>query len=141
MNIKQTVENEITNMSAVLCTARQTWVCLTHRRRTVVSYSSCRGRMLPWLVRCSCANQPHNIHTRTAVCQLAAQQHALRATLCSAAVSSLFTRFRPIISKYLKFYQTYIRQIFRFGRTVAVDDQSEISFSIPQGTLPWQQVL
>jgi len=24
---------------------------------------------------------------------------------------------------------------------MAVDDQSEISFSIPQGTLPWQPIL
>ena len=31
-----------------------------------------------------------------------------------------------------------LRQIFEVGRTMAVDNQSEISFSIPQVTLPWQ---
>jgi len=35
--------------------------------------------------------------------------------------------FRPII------YRTDLRQIFRVGRTMAVDDQSEVSFSIPKG--------
>ena len=43
-------------------------------------------------------------------------------------------------TSYLKVYQTDLRQICRFGRTMAVDDQSEISFLIPQGTLPWQPV-
>ena len=33
-------------------------------------------------------------------------------------------------------YQTGLRQIFKIGRTTAVDDQSEISFSIPTMTLP-----
>ena len=28
--------------------------------------------------------------------------------------------------------------MLRFGRTMAVDRQSEVSFSIPQKTLPWQ---
>jgi len=42
--------------------------------------------------------------------------------------------FRPII------YRTDLRQIFRVGRTMAVDDQSEVSFSIPQGTLPQQPI-
>ena len=31
--------------------------------------------------------------------------------------------------------QTALRQICRFGRTMTVDDQSEISFSVSQGTL------
>jgi len=31
-----------------------------------------------------------------------------------------------------------LRQICRVGRTTTVDDRSETSFSIPQGTLPWQ---
>jgi len=39
-------------------------------------------------------------------------------------------------SNYLKIY----RQIFRVGRTIAVDDRSEISFSITQRTLPWQPI-
>jgi len=38
---------------------------------------------------------------------------------------------------YLNIYRT-LRQIFRICRTVFVDDQSEISFSIPQGTLQWR---
>jgi len=31
-------------------------------------------------------------------------------------------------------------QICRVGRTMALDDHYEISFSIPQGTLPWQPI-
>jgi len=31
-----------------------------------------------------------------------------------------------------------VYQIFGVGITMAVDDQSEVSFSVPQGTLPWQ---
>jgi len=30
----------------------------------------------------------------------------------------------------LKIYRTDLRQILRFGRTMAVDDQSDVSFSI-----------
>ena len=41
----------------------------------------------------------------------------------------------------LKIYRTDHRQIFRVGRLIAVDDQSEIGFSIVQGTLPGQPVL
>jgi len=33
-----------------------------------------------------------------------------------------------------------LRQTFRFDRTMAVVDQPEISFSIPQGTFPWQPI-
>jgi len=33
---------------------------------------------------------------------------------------------------YLEIYRTELCQIFRIGRTVAVGNQSEISFSIPQ---------
>jgi len=40
--------------------------------------------------------------------------------------------FRPIISK---IYRTDLRQIFSVGRTMAANDQSEISFSIPQAAL------
>ena len=39
---------------------------------------------------------------------------------------------------YLKINRTNVSQIFRFGRTVALDDQSDISFSIPQEKLPWK---
>jgi len=35
---------------------------------------------------------------------------------------------------------TNLHEIFGVGRTVTVDDQSEISFLIRQGTLPWQPV-
>ena len=41
---------------------------------------------------------------------------------------------------YLLMYRTDLCQIFRIGRTADVDDQSEISFAIPQGMLPWQPV-
>jgi len=41
----------------------------------------------------------------------------------------------PVRPDYLKIYRTDLRQIFRVGKTTAVDDQSEISFSIPLGTL------
>ena len=34
-------------------------------------------------------------------------------------------------TNYLKIYPTDLRQSFRVGRTMAVDDQTEISFSIP----------
>jgi len=35
-------------------------------------------------------------------------------------------------------YRAELRQIFRPGRNMTVDYQSEISFSILQGTLSWQ---
>jgi len=44
----------------------------------------------------------------------------------------------PSLCATLKVYQTDLCQIFRVGRTMGVDDQSEISFSSLQGTLPWQ---
>ena len=37
----------------------------------------------------------------------------------------------PVRPDYLKIYRTDLRQMFRVGKTTAVDDQSEISFSIP----------
>ena len=46
-------------------------------------------------------------------------------------------------TSYLKIHRTYLRQIFKVGRTyqnVAIDNQSGISFSIPLATLPWQPV-
>ena len=41
---------------------------------------------------------------------------------------------------YLNIYQTDLRQIFRVGRTMAVNDQSEISFSISLVILPRQSI-
>jgi len=49
----------------------------------------------------------------------------------------LTIRVRP---SYHKIYRSYLRQIFGVGRTMAADYQSKITFSIPQGTLPWQPV-
>jgi len=43
-------------------------------------------------------------------------------------------------TNYLKIYWTDLRQMLRDGRTMAVGDQSELSFSILQGTLPWQPI-
>jgi len=51
----------------------------------------------------------------------------------------LFYRIESRQTNCLKIYQTDLCQNFRFGRTMVVDDQSEISFSIHQGTLTWQQ--
>jgi len=48
----------------------------------------------------------------------------------------LFVSSDSCQTNYFKIYRTNLRQIFLFGGTTAVDDQSEISFSIPQGTLP-----
>jgi len=66
--------------------------------------------------------------------------------LCNSSTASyafcccfLIIYFFNDLSKtnYLKNYQTTdLRQIFRISRTLAVDGQSEISFSIPRGTLP-----
>jgi len=43
-------------------------------------------------------------------------------------------------ASYFKIYRTDFRQLSRFGRTLAVNDQSEISVSMAQGTLPWQPI-
>ena len=40
-------------------------------------------------------------------------------------------------TNHLKVYKIDLCHIFRVDRTQAVDDQSEISYSIPQRTLPW----
>ena len=53
---------------------------------------------------------------------------------CLLLRSQLFTDFCQI--NYLQIYRTDLRQIFRFGRTAAVDDQSEVSFLFRQGALP-----
>jgi len=42
---------------------------------------------------------------------------------------------------YVKIYLTDRHPVCRHGRTTAVDERSEVSFSIPQGTLPWQPIL
>jgi len=41
-------------------------------------------------------------------------------------------------TNYLNIYRTDLCQIFEVSRSVAVDD--EISFSVAQGTLPWQPI-
>jgi len=43
-------------------------------------------------------------------------------------------------TNYPKIYRADLRQMFIVGRTMAVDDQSEISFFIPPGMLPRQPV-
>jgi len=43
-------------------------------------------------------------------------------------------------TNFLKIYRTDLRQMFVVGRTVAVDERREISFSIRQDTLPWQPI-
>jgi len=43
-------------------------------------------------------------------------------------------------TNFLKIYRTDLRQMFVVGRTVAVDERREISFSIRQNTLPWQPI-
>ena len=40
-----------------------------------------------------------------------------------------------------KIYQTDLHSICRDGRTIAADERFEVSFLIPQGTLPWQPIL
>jgi len=44
-------------------------------------------------------------------------------------------------TSYLDIHRTDLCKICRIGRTMAVDEQSEICFSIPQGTLLWQPIL
>ena len=41
---------------------------------------------------------------------------------------------------YLSIYPSDLRYICRTGRTMSVDDRSDIGFSITQGTLPWQPI-
>jgi len=58
---------------------------------------------------------------------------------CFFFISDLFLTIsvRQIISKSAR---TNLHQIFRVGITQAVEDQSEICFSIHPGTLPWQPI-
>ena len=45
-------------------------------------------------------------------------------------------------TNYLNIYQTDLHEICRIGRTLVVDERSEvIIFFIPQGTLLWQPIL
>ena len=55
---------------------------------------------------------------------------------CFCFLLSIFNNFCQI--NYLEIYPMNLRQIYRVGRIMAVDDQPEISFLIDQGTLPWQ---
>jgi len=43
-------------------------------------------------------------------------------------------------TNYLNIYWTDRRQICRVGRTMPVDDQAEITFTIPPWTLSWQPI-
>jgi len=44
------------------------------------------------------------------------------------------------LTNYLNIYWADLRQISRVGRAVAVDERSEVSFSTPLWTLPWQPI-
>ena len=67
------------------------------------------------------------VEARSLACPDAEIRHCW---LCSA--SYLFNFFDDSYqANYLKIYQTDLCQIFRVGRTVAVDDQSQISFFCP----------
>ena len=57
----------------------------------------------------------------------------------SASVSYFFLNDMCQIN-YLKIYCTNLHQTFRVGRAMAVNDQPEISFSIPQRKLLWQSI-
>jgi len=65
----------------------------------------------------------------------ATAQHQARWATYSAAVFFIFNDFYH--TNCLKIYRTDLHQIFRVGRTGATD---EISFSIPQGRLPWHPI-
>jgi len=56
--------------------------------------------------------------------------------MCSAYVSYLFIFNDSCQTNYLKIYKTDLRQILRVDRTMAVDDESEISFLVTQSTFP-----
>ena len=67
----------------------------------------------------------------------------LHCAICSAAVSYLciyfFLFFNDLCqTNCLKICGTDLRRMFRVDSTVTVDGQSEISFLIPEGALPWQ---
>jgi len=56
--------------------------------------------------------------------------------ICSATVSYLFIFNDYCQSSYLKIYQANLCHILWVGKTIAVGDQSEIGYLVPQGTLP-----
>jgi len=72
------------------------------------------------------------------------KNNAVAAACASSIFCFVFTYFCRFLSdKLSENPPTDLRQIFRVGRTVAVDDKSEISCSIPQGhkrTLPRQPI-
>jgi len=53
----------------------------------------------------------------------------------------LLSFLSSFLTIYLVIYWTDLRQICRVGRTVAVDERSQVICLIRQGTLPWQQIL
>jgi len=59
-------------------------------------------------------------------------------------ISILYVYFSRFLSdqmtNYPRICQTDLRQLFKVGRTIPVGDQSEISFSIHQGTFSWEPV-
>jgi len=59
----------------------------------------------------------------------------------SASAFYLFIFNAICQTNYLKICQTDRRQCSRVRGTTAVDSRSEIRFSIPRGTLPWQPIL
>jgi len=76
-------------------------------------------------------------------CRLISPARLLKAGLqaiCSAAVSSVYILGDSCQTNYLKIYLTNNRRILRVSRTMAIDGPSEIRFSIPEGTLPWQPI-
>jgi len=56
---------------------------------------------------------------------------------CCCFENILVIFVRPIIN----IYRTDFHEICSIGKPLAVDEQSEVFFSIPQGTLPWQPIL
>jgi len=60
--------------------------------------------------------------------------------LCFACVSDLFLTMISLRQIIPPSARPIFRQVFRTGRTVAVDDQYEITFSIRQRTLPLQPI-
>jgi len=63
---------------------------------------------------------------------------ALPAFACRTPLLQQSTDFCQ--TNYLNICLIDIRRIFSFGRTSAVYDESEISFSIFQGMMPWQRI-
>ena len=60
--------------------------------------------------------------------------------VCVCVCVHACVRVRVLSDQFCQIYPTDFCQIFRVGRTTAVDDQSEISFLIPQRTLRRQPV-